>query len=56
VPVEYRVYVIQNSAGKFYIGVSEDVAVLVQQPCGIAGPNSAPPAPLKSAVQILHLG
>jgi putative endonuclease len=27
----YRVYVIQNPAGKFYIGLSEDVDVRVQQ-------------------------
>jgi putative endonuclease len=27
----YRVYVIQNPVGKFYIGISEDVAVRVQQ-------------------------
>jgi hypothetical protein len=27
----YQVYVLQNSAGRFYIGLSEDVGIRVQQ-------------------------
>jgi putative endonuclease len=30
-PAAYRVYVLQNSEGKFYIGLSNDVARRVQQ-------------------------
>jgi predicted GIY-YIG superfamily endonuclease len=28
----YQVYVLQNSAGRFYIGLSEDIGIRVQQP------------------------
>jgi putative endonuclease len=30
-PENYQVYVLQNSAGTFYIGLSEDIVVRVQQ-------------------------
>jgi putative endonuclease len=30
-PAEYRVYVLKNPAGKFYIGFTENVALRIQQ-------------------------